>query len=110
LGPFTFEFIFGSKEWGRAGEIAFLLIPAVFSHFCIFPLSPIFIVLEKQYLLFLLDTLRMIFIFLCFYIPHKLNLEPQQAILFYSFATAFIYFLIFFVSVFEIKKKTKSFS
>jgi len=110
LGPFTFEFIFGSKEWGRAGGIAFLLIPAVFSHFCIFPLFPIFIVLEKQHLLFLLDTLRMIFIFLCFYAPHKLNLEPGLAILFYSFATAFIYSLIFLVSIFEIKKKIKSFS
>lgn len=107
LGPFTFEFIFGSKEWGEAGVVALILVPAAVFHFCIFPISPILIVLEHQHWLFLWDIFRLILIFFCFYLPSKLSWNPKYATLLYSLTMNFMYIILFFISMLVIKRAVK---
>ncbi len=107
LGPFTFKFIFGSKDWGEAGAVALILVPAVVFHFCLFPISPILIVLEHQSWLFLWEIFRLILIFFCFYFTSKLSWEPKYATLLYSFTMNFMYIVLFFISILAIKRGEK---
>lgn len=93
FGPWVFKMVFG-PEWLDAGVYARILSILILFRFISSPIMNSLNVLEKQGIQLWLNTLRVILVFVIFYLANKIGFSPVKAIIIYSVSIAAFYLYI----------------
>lgn len=104
LAPQLFEWGFGA-QWKSAGLFVQALIPMWLTSFIVVPMSQTLNVLQRQDLQLGWDIARLLTTLGVFSLPNYLHLEVTSTLLIYSLTQAFLYCLLFGLSMYVVKKQ-----
>jgi len=90
FGPWIFELVFGT-EWLDAGVYARILSILILFRFVSSPVMNSLNVMEKQGIQLWLNLLRVILVFIIFYLANKTGFSAVNALIVYSVSIAFFY-------------------
>ncbi len=104
FGPWLFKLVFG-PEWINAGKYARILSILILFRFVSSPIMNILNVMEKQGIQFWLNAIRVILVFLIFYLANNSGLSPENALTIYSVSIS-IFYLYVIIKIFRLLKLT----
>jgi len=90
FGPWIFKLVFGT-EWLDAGVYARILSILILFRFISSPVMNSLNVMEKQGIQLWLNLLRVILVFIIFYLANKIGFSAVNAVVVYSVSIAFFY-------------------
>lgn len=94
ISPWLFGKVFGG-EWVIAGQYVQLLLPALIGKTLMTPVTHIFVILERQDLSLVFNSVRLILAVLSIVLPSGAGLPPKMTILSYSLVAMSSYILAF---------------
>lgn len=105
-GPWLFSFVFG-ENWYDAGVFARILTFIILSRLTTSPIMHCFNVLEKQKAQLFLNVIRVLLVFLIFFLSKTLNLQAISTIWFYSISMSsyFLFMMILVLNMLKVKKQ-----
>ena len=101
-GAKIFELLLGDS-WSEAGKIASLLVPYFLVRFVASPMSSVFAVFNKQHITLFWQAIYASCVFFIFFIGGK-HLNFFLLIEVYSWATALLFLILFFLALFQVVK------
>lgn len=93
FGPWLFKLVFG-PEWRDAGVYARILSILILFRFISSPIMNCLNVLEKQGIQLWLNILRVMLVFVIFYLANKVGFSPVKALIVYSVSIATFYLFV----------------
>lgn len=106
FGPWVFKLVFG-PEWFDAGVYARILSILILFRFISSPIMNSLNVLEKQGIQLWLNTLRVILVFVIFYLANKVGFSPVKAMIVYSVSIAAFYLYVI-IKIFKLLRLNKN--
>ncbi|MDD3944776.1 MAG: oligosaccharide flippase family protein [Bacteroidales bacterium] len=106
FGPYLFKLVFG-PEWLDAGVYARILSILILFRFISSPIMNCLNVLEKQGIQLWLNILRVILVFIIFYLANKVGFSPVKAMIIYSVSIAAFYLFVI-IKILRLLKLSKN--
>ncbi|MFQ3566949.1 MAG: oligosaccharide flippase family protein [Aggregatilineales bacterium] len=97
IGPWLFELVLG-PAWRTSGEFVQVLVPMFIAQFIVSTLSQTIVVLERQNIQAIWDTLRLVSVLIGFGAAGVFDSEPVVAIGLYSFIMTVMYGVLFTIN------------
>ncbi len=103
IAPYIIDIALGS-EWHKVADYIVLLCPMFALQLAVAPISNTLNMLNKQQYMMLWDTIRLGCLVILLVLTQSLSFDIEAFLLFYSFIMAGCYLLLYFISLYFVKK------